>query len=50
MHEGREWESTGRIIGATAQERPERLRPQVEVIREPNEIDEADLVEPNPAE
>jgi hypothetical protein len=50
MREGRELEGTGRITGATATERGERRRPQVEVIREPNEIDETDSADPRAAE
>lgn len=50
MREIRELEGTGRAAGVSAKERPERRRPQVEVIREPNEVDESDLAEPQAAE
>jgi hypothetical protein len=37
-------------VGASVGERPERRRPQVEVIHEPNEPDEDVLADPKPAE
>jgi hypothetical protein len=50
MREGKELERTGRVVGGSAAERPERRRPQVEVIHEPNEPDEDFLVDPGTAE
>jgi hypothetical protein len=46
MREGRELDTTGRVAAVSAEERSERRRPQVEVIREPNEIDEGEAADP----
>lgn len=50
MRERTEWDSTGRTSMGGSAERSERRRPQVEVIREPNPIDESELVEPSSGE
>jgi hypothetical protein len=50
MRERTEWDSTGWTVIGSAAERSERRRPQVEVIREPNPVDESELVEPSSGE
>jgi hypothetical protein len=50
MRERTEWDATAGSAPGSAERRSERRRPQVEVIREPNPIDEAELVEPASSE
>jgi hypothetical protein len=50
MREGRDPKGTSGAVGASLGERPERRRPQVEVIREPNEPDEDVVADPKVAE
>jgi hypothetical protein len=50
MREGRELVGKSAVTGGTPKDHVERRRPQVEVIREPNEIDESESADPSAAE
>jgi hypothetical protein len=50
MRERTDRDSMGRAAAGGAAERAERRPPQVEVIREPNPIDESELAEPSAGE
>ena len=50
MQKGREPNEASRVAGKNAGEGRERRRPQVEVIREPNPLDEDVLADPSAAD